>query len=317
MEAAAAAAPTSTPASSSSPDTGSTGATPAPEAGSTTQSTPAPESGKPSVSTPDPKPAAPPPPRRLKVKVDGEETEVDEAELLRGYQTSRAAAKRMEEVARQRKEVEAAQRALKARLEAPEVKAIMAEMGLDDPEDAIAILRARKLVEREQMSPEQRALADERRRREEAERKYFEKEKAETKARTDAETRAEIQRINIEIPEAAAKVGLPKSPRAGQLVIGHMLKMIEAGEVANAHEAARYAMDVIRAEHRDLTASMDDAQLEAYLGKETVARILKRSVERARGQVAADPNPPPGPAVAGEKPRTGPLSVDEWRARFR
>lgn len=312
MSEVAAAAPTSTPASSSSPDTGSTGATPAPEASSATQ-TPAPESGKPSVSTP-PTPKAEPP-RRFKVKIDGDEREVEEEELLRGYQTSRAAAKRMEEAAKLRKEAEAQAKALKARHEAPEVKAIMAEYALEDPEDAIAILRARKLVEREQMSPEQRALADERRRREETERKLAEREKAEAQAKQEAETRAEIQRINVEIPEAAAKVGLPKSPRAGKLMIDHMLRMINAGEVGDAHEAARYAMDVIRAEHRDLTAAMDDAQLEAYLGKEAVARILKRSVEKARGQVQADPNPPPPPPPA-ERPRSSALSPEEWRKRF-
>lgn len=307
--AAAPAATPSAPAPSSTPSTGPTGATSTPEAGATI-SAPAPAQGA-TTATPAPKPE----PRRFKVKIDGSEQEVDEEELLRGYQRSTAAARRLEEAAKARKELEAREAALKKRFEDPRVLKAAQEWGLE-PEDAAAVLRARELFEETQLTPEQRALQDERKRREEAERKAKEYEEQQTRAKLDAETQAEIGKLNREVLEAADKAGLPKSPRLGRMMLQHMRTMADAGQTPDAHESARFVMDSLRTEVPHLIGGMNDEQIVGFLGKPVIDRILAWSVARAKGQA---PAPAPAPEVKpdAERPRPSFLSVEEWRKQYR
>lgn len=300
--AAAPAAASSSPAPSSAPS-------PAPAADAS------PVAGAPSTptsgSTPAAAPAPKPEPRRHKLKIDGEDLEVDEEELKRGYQRSAAAAKRFEEAARRAKELEAKEAALKKRLEDPRVLQAAQQWGIP-PEDAAAVLRAQELMEREQMDPAQRALMEERQRREEAERKIKEHEEQQGKAKLDAETQAEIGKLNREVIEAADKLGLPKSPRLGRMMLQHMHTMAQAGMAPDAHESARFVMDSLKTEVPHLIGGMGDEQIVSFLGKPVIDRILAWSVARARGQAPATPAPAPTPQ--GE-PQRRPLTIEEWRAK--
>lgn len=303
-------APTSTPAAapspapSSAPDT-SSAPSPAPSEGTS----PSPSSAG---APPAPKPA--PEPKRYKVKVDGQEMDVPEEELLRGYQTRAAAAKRFEEFAKAKKAFEEQQAATKKRLEDPRIVAAAQEWGVE-PEEAAAILRVQDLVKREQMSPEARALADERKRREDLERKFKEAEEAKSQEQQQREVSVHMERLNKEIVEAAKDVGLPANPEVGRLMLGHMQTLAKAGLPFDAKESARYAMESARSISQTFLKGMNDEQLESFLTKPVIDRILARSVQRAKGQVGAVPQAAP-PAPTPEPAQRRPLTIEEWRAKM-
>lgn len=333
-EAAPAAAPAS-PAPSSSPSAGSAGATTAPGASSATpartaaqvDTTSAPAGGAPSSTPPPPEgdAAATPPPKTYKAKVYGQEIDVPSGpveelakalnikpeDIVGASQLRRAAYQQMEEVAKARKALEEREKALKAPWEDPRVAEFAKANGMQ-PEDAFALLRARDLFEREQMSPEARALADERKRREELEKKLKgEEERVKTEAQ-QRETRAWVEKFNREVPEAAKSVGLPQTPRAGRLMLEHMQTVAKAGLPIDPADAARHAMDTIREENRAILADMADDQIVSFLGKDVVNRILKHSVNQVRA-----PAPPAAVPPATPKPKAaGFMSPEEWRAKY-
>lgn len=107
---------------------------------------------------------------KYKVKVDGQELEVDQDELLKGYQTNKSATKRSQEAAALRKETDA----LRAEIEQDkkqlagffsnikgnpdQIFDMLQQLGHDP--DEIAMRRAYKKVEYERMNPEQREAHD-------------------------------------------------------------------------------------------------------------------------------------------------------------
>jgi hypothetical protein len=180
-------------------------------------------------------------------------------------------------------------------------------------EDAAAFLRVQDLYQREQMSPEQKALADERKRREELEAKVKADEDGRKKAQADAAQKVEIDRLNREIPEAVKKVGLPATPRVGRIMVEKMLAMARAGVQPNPVEAAHAALSDLRSETRGLLSDLDGAGLESLLGPDTVRKLTEHLTAKLRGVPAPAAVPAPRP-VEAPKPRA--LTVDEWRAKY-
>ena len=114
-------------------------------------------------------------PKKYKVKIDGEELEVDEEELLRGYQTKKAADKRFQEGAMARKQAEEFVRLLK---EDPFKVLSNPQIGHD----------VRQLAEEFLASQlEEEMLSDEERERREMKRKLQEYEESEKKKKQEQE----------------------------------------------------------------------------------------------------------------------------------
>lgn len=91
--------------------------------------------------------------KKYKVKVDGAEMEVDEGELVKGYQLSKASYNKMTEAAKKEKAVLQREERLKR-----ETDKVLSEMGIDPlkfAEDYIL-----KIIEQEKLTPEQRALKE-------------------------------------------------------------------------------------------------------------------------------------------------------------
>lgn len=325
------AAPSSAP--SSAPSAPAPSAAPPPSAApATPPASPAP------ASTPAPGAAAtpaapkPPEPRRYKVKANGEDREIDAAhvdalaealgldpqEILKGSAMARSAYQRWQEAAKLRKEAEEFQAAQKKRYGDPRIAAIKAkDPGLTD-EDAWSLLRVQEMYERSQMNPDQRALMEERQKREALERQAKEREESTKKAQTEAETRAEAQKLDRSLTEAMQKHALPKNPAWARAVLDHLAAAARAGEVPDVEAAALYVKRQAQADDRARLSALDDAGVEAWLGRDLVSRVLKHSVEKARaGNLQPTPAPAP-PPVAPKEPAERPmLTEDEWRAKYR
>ena len=323
METAAApsAAPAAAPSSSAPAPSSTPSAAPA--------TSPAP-SGAP-ASAPAPGTAAPsaaPEPKLYRVKVYGEEREipaehvdilaerlgVDPQEILKGGGLLSAGHKRLQEAAKLRKEWEEQEKARKARYEDPRVTQIKQQNpGMDD-EDAYALARVLALKEREEMSPELRALADEKAKREALEKQLREREETGKKAEVEAQTKAEAAKIERGLIEAVTKHGLGKSTATARAVLQHMETMARAGEVVDVEAAALFVKRRLQADDVERLGAMSDEQIETWLGKPLIDRILKRSVDKLRQPGAVVPPPPPTPKPPAEEGRKY-VTEAEWRER--
>lgn len=323
-----AAAPSSAPAPAPS-------SAPAPSAAPTPSAAPASSPASPApASTPTPGTAAAPtpPPKRYKFKADGIEEEIEAdlidnvakrlrltpEEILKGAQMNRSAYQRWQDAAKARKEVEEREKAWQSRYSDPRIAAVKAKDPSLSDDDAWALVKTQELYERSQMNPDQRALMEERQRREALEKQAKERDEGEKKAKTEAETRAEAARLDRGLTEALVKHALPKNPAWARAVLDHLAAAARAGEVPDVEAAALYVKRRAQADDRARLSSMNDEQVEAWLGKALVDRILKRSVDKLRGGVQpAPPVPAPPPVTPTEPEGRKFLTEEEWRAKYR
>lgn len=246
------------------------------------------------------------PPRKHRVRVDGEEMEVDEDELRRGYQLSRASFKKMEEAAKERKQAEALRERLKA-----DPWAAMKDLGLD-PDD-LAERRVWERIQASQMTPEQRkALEAEQRAKRAEEELKAEREKA-TASERERLAKVEFQKIDTEITEALTKNELPKTPDTVRRVAQLMERSLELGLNLAADDVAKLVVDEFRESMRRAVKGMTPAQAEAIFGGEFMKTLRKHDLSRiraAKAQAPKDEAPTPGKPAPVRKA----LNEDEWRA---
>ncbi len=324
----AAAAPT-TPSAPSSAPASTPSAAPASTPSAAPATSPAPPGTTP-ASAPVPA-AAPPPPKRYKTKIDGQEREIDAAhvdalsealglapdEILKGAGMSRSAFARWQEAAKLRKEAEELQAAQKKRYEDPRIAEIRQQNpGISD-EDAWALHRVQEMYTLERMNPDQRALAEERTKREALEKQAKEREQAAKKAETEAQTKAASVRVDRELTEALTKHALPKNPAWARAALDHMAAAIRAGEEPDVEASVLYVKRMVQADDQSRLAALPDEVLEGWLGKALIDRILKRSVEKLKGGAAPGTTPPTPPTPIEEPPKTRfTTDVDEWRKKW-
>jgi len=159
--------------------------------------------------------------RRFVVKVDGEEREISEEELVNDYQLKAASYKRMQEAANERKALTTILEGLQ-KGDAGTMEAFMQKLGKDPIEFAEHI--ARKYVERSQMSEEERQKADlqaelDRMR---AERDHFEKERY--SRALEAETQVQYNQILGEYDQVLTANGFEKGSPAYELMVRNMAR---------------------------------------------------------------------------------------------
>lgn len=321
------AAPVAAPAAPVSPAPAAPSSAPAPVS---TPVAPADPKAAPVAAEP-PKPAAPAPLRTFKRTINGQAVEIpaehvealakvygmEPQDLLRGPDLMRAAYAKHEEVAKARKEFERAQAEAKKRFEDPRITQIKAENPDFSDEDAWALLRTRELYERTQQTPEQRALAEERKKREALEARLKSEEEGKRAAQSEAETKAAVERFQREVPEAAAKYNLPRSPTWGRAMLDHMASMARQGRPIDAMEAAAFVKTQVQATDRARFTEMEPAAVVEWLGQDVVKRILTHEVQRVKGGGAAPAPTPANPAPPSPKPAGAVLlSPEEWRKKF-
>lgn len=242
-------------------------------------------------------------PRKFKVKVDGQELEVSEEDLLRGYQTREAADKRFKEGAQARKEAEAYRAEVNSVLELmqkdPRGFAEKAKgLGINPAEFAEAILRP--IVEEEiaaeeekQMSPEQlkqremeKKLRGYEAKEAEAAKQAAEAEKAKAAQATQAATDARTQEYSSIILEALKATNLPHTHETGLEMVDLLQETIERGIPLDAKALARDLEARKRAELRAVaTPDMLDPAMRAAIRREAmndpalVEEIRKQAVK--------------------------------------
>lgn len=307
---AAPAAPSSSPAPSSEPSS-------APQ--SAASASPAPETTPKPNAAPEPKPE----PRRLKLKVSGEEREVDEETAVRWAQKGMAADAAFQKAAEERRAFESAKQKLKSpkveeRLEA------MKDLGYSDEEiREFAVNLIQREVEREQMDPKDRRIREleAQQQKIEAERKAA--EERQTTEHREAQTKAAAEHFNKSIVPALQKVEVPVTETTVGLVAKFMQDIAqgaaEAGVAVDVNDLVADAAEMAKQELQTFTKAtvgkLKGGDLVKFIGMDAAHEIRRWFVEQHKAKAASGQPQNPTPVRAAPVERK-PLSQDEWRERL-
>lgn len=221
---------------------------------------------------------------RRKVKIDDEELEIDEDELISGYQKAKASTKRFQEAARLKKEAEE----LASKLQENPFEALKGKM---DPKQ-LRDLTEKWLIsqlEDEQLSPEEKELRDLRKQKEEWERQQEEVKKKAEEEQLSVKTQQQIERYNKEFVAAMEKHSIPKSYAAIKRMAYLVKEAAEQGYDMDTETAAEIVNEELTGEFTQLIKTLDGEQLVKFLGKEVTDKIRKYDVSRLKNQTSQKP----------------------------
>lgn len=220
--------------------------------------------------------------RLYKVNVDGQELEVDEDELRRGYAHNKAAAKRMEEAAMTRKEAEQVLRIFK-----------------ENPREAFKLLGqdARKFAEQvisdelneAMLTPQQKELRDYKRKVEAYESESRRAKEEYERQQLEADIARHTEAIQRDIISTLETAGLPKTERTVGRIVYYMQSALQAGY----NVTPKDVIDQVRQDYKyDLNAllgGLPDDALEAFIGSDNYRKIAKSTVKAAKGSAPTVP----------------------------
>lgn len=213
--------------------------------------------------------------RLFKVKVDGQEMEVPEDELIRGYTHGKAAAKRMEEAAMTRKEAEQVLRIFK---ENP--REAFRLLGSDARQFAEQVINEE--LQEALLSPQERELRDYKRKVEEYESQRRQAQEEYEKQQMEAEIARQTETIQNEIIATLDTAGLPKTERTVGRIVYYMQAALQAGY----NVTPKDVIEQVRADYKhdlnSLLGGLPEDALEAFLGADVVRKIAKSTVKQAK-----------------------------------
>jgi len=210
-------------------------------------------------------------PKAFKVKIDGVEAEVDEAELIKGYQLEQASRKRLEEASKQMKMLE---NAIKVGKDEP--FELLNWLGIDV--DTLVRNYVKDKVEESRLTPEQKEL------------KALKKKEAEWNARKQAEENAIKERQDQQVFEQAANQledeiieALGKNatnPTLVSQVANLMLVALNQNKKLTAKEAYARIQNDTQAMLQQALASDDTDAFINNLSKDAQAKLRKALAQR-------------------------------------
>lgn len=212
--------------------------------------------------------------RLYKVMVDGQEMEVDEDELKRGYAHNKAAAKRMEEAAMTRKEAEAV-----LRLFHDDPKMAFKMLGKDARQFAEQLINEE--LQEALLSPQERELR-------EYKKQLSQYQQAEKQAREqyereqqEAEMARYTEQIQNEIVQTLESSGLPKTERTIGRIAYYMQAALHAGyKDVRPSDVIEYVKKDYQADLKSLLGGLSEEQIEMFLEADVVRKIAKSTVKK-------------------------------------
>lgn len=210
--------------------------------------------------------------RMYKVTVDGEEMEVDEEELRKGYAHNKAAQRRMQEAAMSRKEAEQVLRTFKEnpreafRLLGQDARAFAEQVIQDELSEAL-------------LSPQDRELRDYKRELE----KYQTSEKAAREQYEREQQESEMARyteqVQTQIVGVLDTAGLPKTERTIGRIAHYMQAAMSAGyNNVTPADVIDYVKNDYITDFKSFMGSMSEDQIKMFLGEDVVRRVAKSTV---------------------------------------
>lgn len=210
--------------------------------------------------------------RLYKVMVDGDEMEVDEEELKRGYAHNKAASKRMEEASMTRKEAAQVMRMFQ---ENP--KEALKYLGKDVRQFAEQIINEE--LEEAMMDPKDKELRDYKRRVDEYERESRLAKEAYDKEQMEAELNRQAQSIQAEITSTLESSGLPKTERTISRMVYYMQSALAAGYNVTPSDVIDQVKQDYIYDFKSMIGGLSEDQIEMFLGQDLVRKVAKSTVK--------------------------------------
>lgn len=264
--------------------------------GETAQATQAPAEGGQAHNAVPPAPKAPAPApaqdEYFDVPIDGKKVRMTKAELLQSASLGKQAYKKFEEAASMRKQAEG----LLTRLKDPRqaIKLLQdPSLGLDEGQvrEAFEEWYADRFIAREQMTEEQRELADAKERLrhyEETEKQAKEREEREAQSKQDADY---LKHVQQEIIKTVEESKLPKT----KFMVSRIAYWTKINESKGLNAPRELIVQQVRKEMRDVMRSLVDASdgdtLLDVLGEDTVKKVRSHDLARIRARRNAPPAP--------------------------
>lgn len=224
--------------------------------------------------------------RKMKLKLEGQEVELDEAEVIRRAQKASVAEKRFAEASEMRKQAFDLIQRLKS-----DPRGV-----LSDPNIGVDVLKFAEQVVWEKiqdqtLTPEQkkaRAQAQELERYREQEKAW----KAQQAEQQMAAVRARyVKEYDNKITKALQNSGLPKTPITVKRMTDYMLAALKNGYDADPEDIVPQLREDYSKEHREMYGSLSEEELIKLVGEETMKRIRKADLQRLKattGKVVGD-----------------------------
>ena len=257
--------------------------------------------------------------RRLKLKVDGREEEVDEAEVIRRAQLSSSASKRMEEVATQKQQIQKLLETIKGN---PLAALMDPALGLTKAQikEQFENWYKREYIDPETLSPEQLKIRDY-----EAKLKEYEEIKAQQERAQQERQMAEQQKhwageYERQIVKGLESSGLPKTPSTVKAMAAYLQQAVNAGVDVPIETVADLVKQDKVNDVKHFLGALEGEALIKLVGDEVINKIRKADLARLRGQGAAvTPNQAQSASQAKELPTSQgnkPISMADARKWF-
>lgn len=216
-------------------------------------------------------------PRKYTVKIDGEEIEVDETELLRGYQLRTASDKKFREASYARKQADA----LIELLREDPIKALThPSVGVDFRQLAEKFLA--DAIEDEMATPEEREKRQKLQRLEELERENAQFKKSEEERQMAQMTAHYRQEYENNIINALDKSGLPKTNHTVKRMAYYMAQALENGYELQPVDVVDLVRKDYQSEIKDLLGASDERVLFDLIGDDIAGKIRKHDIAKLK-----------------------------------
>lgn len=226
--------------------------------------------------------------RKFKVKVDGDELEIDEAQLIADYQTNRAAQARFQEAAKLRKSAEEVIQLLKT-----DPRAALRHPAIQADERALAEAILAEQLEEELLDPKDKQIKQLQR---ELQQRAADEKKAKDAAESEALTKAEAQYVESyqrDISAALTNGGLPVTNATVRSMTGYLQNALEAGYDMQPNQVVDLVKQDYQKQLKELFSASDATTIASLLGEDGLKKVRAADIGRLKSPQQTTPTPPP------------------------
>lgn len=250
------------------------------------------------------------PKKMYKVKVNGQDMEIDEQELLTGYQTRKASDEKFREAAMSKKQAEEFINLLRTNplkvLTNPALSIDMRKVA----EDYLI-----QQMEEESMTPEQKELKEARSKLQSIEDEKKEQERVRNEQAAQELKQRYTESYTKDITSALESSGLPRTEHTVKKMAYYMHQALQRGYDLSASDVAELVRQDYINEQKSLFGSLDGEMLIKLLGDDVANKIRKHDVSKIKN-VEKQVVRPQTQSQSSSKKVEKKVSMDEWRKRM-
>lgn len=254
--------------------------------------------------------------KKYKVKLENEEAEVDEDELVRGYQKAKASAKRFEEAARMKKQAEQLFQGLKSNTIESLKQAGFSDQQIREMAENYLIEKYKAEEEEATLDPKDKELREAKDRL----KKYEEQEKLKAQQEEQDQFVKMKQKyeaeIDAQIVDALEKNNLPKTAYTVKRMAQYLARAVDMDLEVSPQDVVEMVRDDYKTDLDSFLNHYDGEKLLEVLPRSVIEKVNKAQVAKAKAKQAPAPTSTKTvatPQTTKEPVQRKKMSVSEWR----